>query len=700
MATTLSFLRVLALASVPTLAYADCTLVWQTGWRNDTLGGSHINSIENLEVADDFDFTGALGRIVVNGYGASGVSVPIDGVWVRFYQWTANGPGALQSQRFLAASDPNLHVLAAPQTLDIVLAQPFQATGKHFMSIQVDFAPDGIWWPWIGGDVTPHLSRAWVRDNLGAQTWGPFINGLGQVVDADMSFTLYGAATGSTCAAWTDAPTPLPNPERTLLTDVDVIAANDAWAVGEYQSTTVGSSEQFTLAMHWDGAAWTTTPTPSPMPAPGMSNDYLWAVAALGHNDVWAGGEQNMQVNGGWVGSQPLALHWDGSAWTEVPTPIPPTSIGAGYTGSSIQAIEAISANDLWFLGRWIGPYPGTTSTQPAMAMHWDGSSITLAPTPVLAGSQVIHAVDSSGPNDVWALGSMSSPQTQYPYVVHWNGAAWSQVLIPPAGVTQDVVDISVLAPNDVWVLAVRNVGTGTGNFLMHYNGTGWTQSAAPILGRMFATAANDMWIAGSQLEHFDGSAWSVVDEFSCFPSATFAAIDGGGGSLWAVGGQMSAAWLPLTVHTTGQSCSAFSYCTSSTTSSGCVPTMSSLGAASASASSGFTLRVDHVEGQKQGILFYGVSGQHAAPWASGSTSVLCVKAPLQRMTSQQSGGLIFQCNGVLSQDWNAFMATHPAALGNPRAVGQTFDAQGWFRDPPAAKTTNLSNGYEFVVQP
>ena len=29
---------------------------------------------------------------------------------------------------------------------------------------------------------------------------------------------------------------------------------------------------------------------------------------------------------------------------------------------------------------------------------------------------------------------------------------------------------------------------------------------------------------------------------------------------------------------------------------------------------------------------------------------------------------------------------------------GETVNAQGWFRDPQASKTTNLSDGLEFVV--
>jgi hypothetical protein len=57
-------------------------------------------------------------------------------------------------------------------------------------------------------------------------------------------------------------------------------------------------------------------------------------------------------------------------------------------------------------------------------------------------------------------------------------------------------------------------------------------------------------------------------------------------------------------------------------------------------------------------------------------------------------------CDGVLSEDWNLYVATHLGALGQPFTGGETVWAQGWFRDPPAPKTTNLSNALVFSTFP
>ncbi|MBM3989187.1 MAG: hypothetical protein FJ294_14670 [Planctomycetes bacterium] len=140
-------------------------------------------------------------------------------------------------------------------------------------------------------------------------------------------------------------------------------------------------------------------------------------------------------------------------------------------------------------------------------------------------------------------------------------------------------------------------------------------------------------------------------------------------------------------------------YCTAGTTTNGCTATISASGTPSASASSGFTLSIANVEGQKQGLIFYGISGRQAVQWGVGS-SFLCVKSPTQRLSTQSSGGSVSACNGSLSADWLAFLAANPTSLGVPFAAGTACQVQGWFRDPPAPKSTSLSDALEFTLVP
>jgi len=143
-----------------------------------------------------------------------------------------------------------------------------------------------------------------------------------------------------------------------------------------------------------------------------------------------------------------------------------------------------------------------------------------------------------------------------------------------------------------------------------------------------------------------------------------------------------------------------FAYCTSATTSSNCTPTMTASGSPSVSATAGFTLTATNVEGMRTGLLFYGVGGADGRSVAVGSTSYLCVRVPVQRTPPQSSGGNAAQCNGALSLDWLAFLASHPGALGQPIAPGMRVNAQAWFRDFPAPGGANFSNALEFDTLP
>ncbi len=143
-------------------------------------------------------------------------------------------------------------------------------------------------------------------------------------------------------------------------------------------------------------------------------------------------------------------------------------------------------------------------------------------------------------------------------------------------------------------------------------------------------------------------------------------------------------------------------YCTAGTTSNGCTASIAASANPSASFANPCNVAVNGVEGQKLGLVFYGLdnTGFTPMPWAAGSSSFLCVKPPTQRTAVHNSGGTSGLCNGALGLDWNAFQAANPTALGNPWLAGNKAFVQAWFRDPPAPKTTHLSNAVELTYQP
>jgi hypothetical protein len=141
-------------------------------------------------------------------------------------------------------------------------------------------------------------------------------------------------------------------------------------------------------------------------------------------------------------------------------------------------------------------------------------------------------------------------------------------------------------------------------------------------------------------------------------------------------------------------------YCSAGTTTNGCVASISASGNPDVSHTQPCLISVSGVEGQKTAILFYGLDSQ-SAPWCSiGGTSLLCVKAPTNRTGVQSSGGTNSACDGALALDWTAFQLAHPGSLGNPWSPGDSAYVQAWFRDPPACKTTSLSDAVELSYQP
>ena len=71
-------------------------------------------------------------------------------------------------------------------------------------------------------------------------------------------------------------------------------------------------------------------------------------------------------------------------------------------------------------------------------------------------------------------------------------------------------------------------------------------------------------------------------------------------------------------------------YCTAGTSASGCQALIGASGKASATAASGFSLLIAGVEGQKDGLYFFGTNGRQANSWGNG-TSYVCVIPPRKR---------------------------------------------------------------------
>jgi hypothetical protein len=142
-------------------------------------------------------------------------------------------------------------------------------------------------------------------------------------------------------------------------------------------------------------------------------------------------------------------------------------------------------------------------------------------------------------------------------------------------------------------------------------------------------------------------------------------------------------------------------YCTAKTNSAGCAPAIGHGGPNPPSAGAFVNGCVIYATGNlnnKPGLLFYSKTGYQAVPFQGG---LLCVVPPIKRTPVVGSGGTpppAIDCTGLLSQDFNAFIAT--GVDPGLQVPGQSVWAQWWSRDPgfPAPNNTNLSNALSFTI--
>lgn len=138
-------------------------------------------------------------------------------------------------------------------------------------------------------------------------------------------------------------------------------------------------------------------------------------------------------------------------------------------------------------------------------------------------------------------------------------------------------------------------------------------------------------------------------------------------------------------------------YCTAGTSLNGCVPTLSATGSPSAAAASGFVISASGVDGNRNGLLYYGIAPT-SMPFAAG---YLCIAAPRQRMgQAQYTGGTAGGCDGSLSVDLQTFATGHPAALAMPLTAGMTLYFQASVRDNGSPENRVMSDAIAVTLAP
>jgi hypothetical protein len=301
--------------------------------------------------------------------------------------------------------------------------------------------------------------------------------------------------------AWARVPSPTPVGETELYA-VAATSARNAWAVGGG-----GASPGKTIILHWNGTAWKTVPSPTP-----RGGGALFGVAATSAGNAWAVGCAGNCFQG-FGGIKTLILHWNGTAWTRVPSPSP-------GVGSALSSVTAVSAGSAWAVGCTAFCFLSSASPQ-TVILRWDGTVWTRVPSPAPARVGALNGVAATSASNAWAVGCaghcFGPMATTTTMIVHWNGTAWRQVASPSPAPNSVLAAVTATSASNAW--AVGYTRTGFKTLIAHWNGAHWARVASPTPGPLSqllgvaATSASNAWAVGADengeiLQHWNGKTW------------------------------------------------------------------------------------------------------------------------------------------------------------------------------------------------
>jgi hypothetical protein len=230
------------------------------------------------------------------------------------------------------------------------------------------------------------------------------------------------------------------------------------------------------------------------------NNTLLLGASARTSTDAWAVGQQF--VGAGQAPAPPVSYHWNGTAWSLVPTP----TLGVS---SALRGVSASTASDAWAVGfSLLGRRDFGTLIE-----HWNGTAWSVNSSLVVTGQGAgLTGVADLSPSNAWAVGQGGTGGL----LEHWNGTAWGSVALPDPNFTPGVdQSISASSASDIWVVgSTVNTTTGvTAGEALHFNGTAWSVVPMPLgAGAVTDISPHDAWaVGGASIQQWNGNAWSIV---------------------------------------------------------------------------------------------------------------------------------------------------------------------------------------------
>ena len=282
-------------------------------------------------------------------------------------------------------------------------------------------------------------------------------------------------------------------PTTGKLYGVDAVTADDVWAVGGASA----SHQVNTLILHWNGQAWSRVPSPSP----GSLFNQLSGVSGISASDAWASGyfldAQRKHHS--------LLLHWNGRTWSR-----------AAAAGVEMNGVTVAAATNAWAVGAGVN------------VLHWNGTRWSRQFSRAGAG---LYDVAALSRKNAWAVGDLArvGGRTRT-FILHWNGTRWSRVTSPNGrGDFNTLTGVAVTSAKSAWAVGCFGANGGCASnrtLMLHWNGSTWKRVSAPHPGTrgnrlagVSAVSPSAAWAVGAYKSssdkttllrlHWDGTGWS-----------------------------------------------------------------------------------------------------------------------------------------------------------------------------------------------
>jgi hypothetical protein len=251
------------------------------------------------------------------------------------------------------------------------------------------------------------------------------------------------------------------------LKSVSCVSASFCAAVGHY----TGLSAWQTLVEIWDGAQWSIVPSPN---SSSSQNNFLKSVScvsptacmAIGYFfDAWS--------CGGRCANRTLAMTWNGTVWTIVP------SDNTSFTEpNELRSVSCISAN--WCAA--VGVYDDSIARR-SLAQVWNGSFWSIKRTSNASdfptrqtdfGADVLSSVSCVSSMACTAVGYYYNGADWLALLQIWDGVTWSRRGAPTTSTSDTLESISCTSSTEC--TAVGDSFSGyMDSLVMAWNGINWS---------------------------------------------------------------------------------------------------------------------------------------------------------------------------------------------------------------------------------